>query len=233
MPDLLSYDAALKKLSPKDTNRRMVGFHVKDVRDSVLVGDMLKQVLSSLPSGSLLSHILRPLRDCQDLHVLIRKMPSPANDPLFCEMNLQDSLHTNLNGHQVVEFPTLVVCRAASLSRFRLMVSNCIDPQQPGETNDQKIRVIDSKEDIPMQAEATVSLGESTRDDVVSAVDAEEPVMELSLLPIGDNGIGATESSEMQQQSTTGNIGQEEEDGEIIDDDVDNETEKPGAARED
>lgn len=185
-------------------------------------------------------------------------MPSPANDPLFCEvrhhqrvchwhvlcvslafrglssqMNLQDSLHTNLNGHQVVEFPTLVVCRAASLSRFRLMVSNCIDPQQRGETNDQKIRVIDSKEDEPMQAEATVSLGESTGDDAVSAVDAEEPVMELSLQPIGDNGIGATESSEMQQQSTTGNIGQEEEDGEIIDDDVDNETEKPGAARED
>lgn len=109
MPDLLSYDAALKKLSPKDTNRRMVGFHVKDVRDSVLVGDMLKQVLSSLPvrfsavhilfnsispvmpsyifqSGSLLSHILRPLRDCNDLHVLIRKMPSPANNPLFCEV---------------------------------------------------------------------------------------------------------------------------------------------------
>ena len=80
-----------------------------------------------------------------------------------------------------------------------------------------------------MQAEAMISLGESTGDDVTSAVDAEEPVMELSLLP-NDNGIGATESSEMQQQSTTGNIGQEEEDGEIIDDDVDNETEKPGAA---
>jgi hypothetical protein len=60
MPDLLSYDAALKKLSPKDTNRRMVGFHVKDVRDSVLVGDMLKQVLSSLPVRCNLDDMRRP-----------------------------------------------------------------------------------------------------------------------------------------------------------------------------
>lgn len=151
--------------------------------------------------------------------------------PLPLQMNVQDSLQTNLNGHQVVEFPTLYVCRAASLSRFRLMVSNCIEPKQSTQTKNKKIHVIATTEDAPAQSEVTPSLGETTGDDVTDAVDAEEPVMELSLQPTNDNGTGATESSEMQQLSTTGNTGQEEE-GEIIDDDVDNEAEKPEVARE-
>lgn len=144
-------------------------------------------------------------------------------------------MQTNLNGHQVVEFPTLVVCRSESLSRFRLMVSNCIESQpQPIENKDKKVHVIDSKEEVPAQSNASSSQSELINDDAVNAVDAEEPVMELSLQPVGDLSNDATGSSEIQPPLTsdTRRSDQEEEEGEPIDDEADNETDKPDAQRE-
>ncbi len=41
-----------------------------------------------IQSGSLLNHLLRTMKDGNDLNVLIRKMPSPANEPMFAQVGL-------------------------------------------------------------------------------------------------------------------------------------------------
>lgn len=53
----------------------------------------------------------------------MRKLPSPANDPLFVKLSPKQTIQASLNGQQVIEFPTFFICETPVDKMFRLLLT--------------------------------------------------------------------------------------------------------------
>jgi len=117
----------------------VVGMSLAAVRDSTLVGEVLSAFLDggsvagpSCVCTAAQSHALRHLRLARaGVRAFVQWIPSPAHDPLFVELDMENSLKAALRDKTVVEYPCLVFGRAEDLSGLRLRMAEVTPvPQQ-------------------------------------------------------------------------------------------------------
>lgn len=76
-------------------------------------------------------------------------------------MNNNESLREGLTGHQIVEFPTIYVCKQASISRFRLMIND----SQP--TNKEETKLTSSSPAVADNNSSSLLLQSETVDSLL------------------------------------------------------------------
>lgn len=108
----------------------LVGMCASAVRDDVVVGDILAAFLDAKSAQGIAvgsaaqAHALRYLRLARaSLCAFSQWIPSSAQNPLFSEFSMQDTLRVALQGRTVVEYPTIIFGRREDLHNLHRRVT--------------------------------------------------------------------------------------------------------------
>lgn len=135
-------------------------------------------------------------------------------------MNNSESLRENLTGHQIIEFPTIYVCKQASVARFRLMIND----DQP--KYNEEINVVSSSQEVAQnshssslvrteQADSPLKISASAiNEDPEQNLDVENVNLEISLEHTIADAVDVTSSFEanMQDNDQIREMNEEEDD---------------------
>lgn len=112
------------------TDAPAICLHLHQCSELDTLSTVKSRVLSSIPSGTILKQVLKPLiANMRELQCFLRVLPSPADNPVFKFVSPSTSLRDSLAGMTVIEFPTIFVGSTASTSRLRQLVAE--QPSSP------------------------------------------------------------------------------------------------------
>ena len=96
---------------------------INTIDENKTIDDILNLYFEVRPGNSVQRHALRPLRLKQDnIRCFMHKIPSPANAPLFQDINRHDTINNALKGKTIIEYPTIFVGASEDISKLRFLV---------------------------------------------------------------------------------------------------------------
>ena len=101
----------------------LMSVSIDSIDENKTIDDMLNLYFEVRPGNSVQRHALRPLRLRQDsIRCFMHKIPSPANAPLFQDINRHDTISSALKGKTIIEYPTIYVGASEDISKLRFLV---------------------------------------------------------------------------------------------------------------
>jgi hypothetical protein len=121
---------------PEDSSgqSQLVGMSLRGVSEQQTLLTVLEGLLGPQPTNSLQRHSLRSLRQASS-HIVcfIRSIPSPAAQPVFCELDVGLTIRQALANRTVVEYPTFVFALPKTTRHLRRWVAPAQEEQGEGE----------------------------------------------------------------------------------------------------
>mmetsp|Transcript_2590 Transcript_2590/g.2700 ORF Transcript_2590/g.2700 Transcript_2590/m.2700 type:complete len:477 (-) Transcript_2590:280-1710(-) len=109
------------------TEDALLSMSLPTTEESRSISNILEEFLDPRPGNSVQRHALRSLRVCREqgaLRCLIQQLPSPGGDPVFCEVPLDFTLKTVLEGKTVIEYPTLFIGSLENTMKLKMRVAD-------------------------------------------------------------------------------------------------------------